>query len=198
MMLGMRVSNSVGQSTESASPWADPSGQPRHKGAEEEEGARLQVREEAIRCLVPGRRLRVGRAVLGSQQDRDLLDVERGAHQIPFAAHLLATTVEEAPESHPCLDLSKGGFRSTFPSTIEFSVPRLVHDPLQCPFGQVPLAHADDLPSIGGFVMATGARRRLRGLVGSRPIGDMLVSKHEDMAVRTGKPVLVTVVAEAV
>jgi len=71
--------------------------------------------------------------------------------RVPFAANILPSPIQEPPEVHRCLDLAKGRFGSTLAPPIEFAMARLVRNPLEFPFGQVTLAHADHLTSIDGF-----------------------------------------------
>ena len=112
-----------------------------------------------------------------------LLEIERGAHQVPLAAHILPAPIEKPPESHPHLDLPKRGLGRTFPPTIQFPMTRFIHNPPELAFGQVTLAYADHLTTISGFVMATRAGHRLRAPIRSRPVGGMLMSEHEGVSV---------------
>ncbi len=141
------------------------------------------------RAVSPGR---------DSQRDSYLPEIERRAHQVPFTAHVLPAPVIEPPESHPGLDLPKHRLHGTFPLAIQLAMARPVHDPPQFAFGQVTLFHPDDLSPIDVLVMTTGSRHRLQALVCPRPVGKMLVSKLENMAVGTSERVLVPLIAEAV
>jgi len=105
--------------------------------------------------------------------------------------------VEEASKSHPDLDLPEHRLHRAFSPTVDVSIARFRHDPLQLALGEVARVKSKHPASIFYLVVAADAVHHAPAAIASFAFG-FLVIELKDLSVRADESVLLAIVSHRV